>query len=92
MLGLPTGVKFNHQELEALEEILCLRPPERRRLRKMIETRGTCAPHGQNIQEWTATATGARVAAAGAEEEAGPRHEQGPRGNPERYRAPRQQV
>ncbi len=65
MHGLPTGVKLNHQELEALEEILCLRPPERRRLRKMIETRGTCAPHGQNIQEWKATATGARVAAVG---------------------------
>lgn len=53
------------QELQTLEEVLCLRPPECRRLHKLIETRGMCAPRGTNPLQQAVKSPRAKSAAVG---------------------------
>ena len=58
-------LNLTDQELETLEEVLCLRPPECRRLRKLIETRGMCAPRGTSPLRQAARPPSAKAAAVG---------------------------
>lgn len=65
MLPFRLAPQSNDQELQALEEVLCLRPPERRRLRKMIDSRGKCAPRGRMPPQQGRTGTAAKTQAIG---------------------------